>query len=186
MMKITISGLPGSGTTTLSKNLKKTLNFDYIYAGKIFREMADKRGLSVEEFNKQIENDPSIDTNLDRQVMSFADSHDNCIVEGRLSGWFAHREQSKDFVKIWVTAPIAVRLDRIAHRENEALDVTSKKVEMREKSEAKRYKEIYGIDISNLSIYDLIVDTSDKTPEETLDFVLSELEKHGLELPTEE
>lgn len=185
-MKITVSGLPGSGTTTLCKNLNKVLSFDYIYAGKIFREMAQKRGLSVEEFNKQIENDPSIDTNLDRQVMNFADSHANCIVEGRLSGWFAHREQNKDFVKIWVTAPLDIRLDRIAHRENETLDVTSRKVEMREKSEAKRYKSIYGIDISNLSIYDLIVETSDKTPEETLDFVLGELEKHGLKMPIEE
>lgn len=185
-MKITISGLPGSGTTTLSNNLSKTLSFDYIYAGKIYREMANKKGLSLEEFSKLTENDTSFDTALDRQVMSFADSHDNCIVEGRLSGWFAHREQSKDFVKIWVTAPVNVRLDRIAHRENETLDITSKKVEMREKSEAKRYKEIYGIDISNLSIYDLVVDTSDKTPGETLDFVLSELEKHGLEIPTEE
>ncbi len=181
-MKITVSGLPGSGTTTLCKNLQKTLSFDYIYAGKIYREMAKKKGLSLEEFSKLTENDNSFDTSLDRQVMSFADSHDNCIIEGRLSGWFAHREQSNDFFKIWVTAPINVRLDRIAHRENETLDITSKKVEMREKSEAKRYKSTYGIDISDFSIYDLIVETSDKDPNETLEFVLENLQKRGLKI----
>lgn len=182
-MKITVSGLPGSGTTTLSKNLQKTLGFDYIYAGKIFREMAKKKGLSLEDFSMLTETDTSIDTALDRQIMNFADTHENCIVEGRLSGWFSHREKSKDYFKIWVTAPLQVRLERVAQRENETLDVTAKKVEMREKSEASRYKMIYGIDISDFSIYDLIVDTSDKEPEETLEFVLGELEKKGLVLP---
>lgn len=184
-MKITVSGLPGSGTTTLSKNLQKASGFDYIYAGKIFREMAKKKGLSLEDFSKLTERDTFFDTSLDRQIMSFADAHENCIIEGRLSGWFAHREKSKDYIKIWLTAPIQVRLERIAQRENETLDIASKKVEMREKSEAKRYKSIYNIDISDFSIYDLIVETSDKTPEETLKFVLNELKRHGLKIESD-
>ena len=41
-MIITISGLAGTGTTSLSAALSNILGFEYIYAGKIFRDEAKK------------------------------------------------------------------------------------------------------------------------------------------------
>ena len=50
----------------------------------------------------------------------------------------------------------------------------------REKSEAKRYREYYGIDIDDESIYDLVIDTSDKSPDEIVNIILSSLKgEHG-------
>lgn len=179
-MRITIGGLLGSGTTTLSKNLKGVLEYPYIYAGQIFRDRAESMGISLEKLNTLAETDKNFDLETDRQMMNFADKNENAIVEGRLAGWFAHREKLENYYKIWLTAPFDTRLERVAGRENESMDLAREKMHMREKSEAKRYRDIYGIDITDISIYDLIVDNKDMEPEETLNTVLKALKKKGI------
>ena len=47
----------------------------------------------------------------------------------------------------------------------------------REKSESTRYKRYYNIDLDDTSIYDLIVDSSDKTPDEISKIIIKEIEK---------
>ena len=51
-MKITISGLPGSGTTTVAKLLAERLGYKLISAGDVFRKLAMERGMTLEEFSK--------------------------------------------------------------------------------------------------------------------------------------
>ena len=46
----------------------------------------------------------------------------------------------------------------------------------REKCEAARYSQWYGIDINDKSVYDLIVDTSDSPPEQVVDIIVKKLE----------
>jgi len=52
----------------------------------------------------------------------------------------------------------------------------------RQKSEALRYKKYYDIDISDDSVYDMVVDTSDLTPEQIVDLIVTEL-KEGKPCP---
>ena len=52
------------------------------------------------------------------------------------------------------------------------IDVSSE-ILKREKSEAARYKKYYKIDLNNKSIYDLVIDSSDKTPEVILAIILN-------------
>ena len=42
MTTITISGLPGTGKTTVAKLLEKRLGVRYVYSGEIFRETCEK------------------------------------------------------------------------------------------------------------------------------------------------
>ncbi|MDY6764406.1 MAG: AAA family ATPase [Halobacteria archaeon] len=155
-MKITVSGPPGSGTTTLSKALSSEFGLEHISSGDVFREMAEERGVTLATFNEMAEEDPDIDRQIDLRQREIGDERDDIILEGRLSGWMVEGAD----VKIWLKAPLRVRAGRVAEREEISVDQAYDEIKAREESEKKRYKEIHGIDIDDLSIYDLVIDTS--------------------------
>jgi len=178
MLTITVSGPPGSGTTTISKLLSEKLKLPHIYAGEIFRKEAEKRGMSLSDFSRYCEKHPEIDKELDNYQVEIL-RKGNVILEGRLSGWLAHLNNISAF-KILLKADRETRLDRIIKREGGDREKRRKEMVEREKSEAKRYKEYYGIDIDDESIYDLVIDTSDKSPDEIVNIILSSLKgEHG-------
>jgi len=175
MITITISGLPGTGKTTVAKLLEKQLELRYVYSGGIFREMAKKYKMSLEEFGKYCETHQEIDKKLDRHQLGIL-RKGNVIVEGRLSGWLAYQNHIPA-VKALLEADINVRASRIVKREQGDVEVRKKEILKRETSEATRYKKYYNIDVRDTSIYDIIIDTSDKTPEEIMEIILEHLEE---------
>lgn len=175
-MKITIGGLPGSGTSTAAKQLARQLKLQHIDAGDIWDEMAAARNTDVTGLNLLGESDPSIDKELDERMLEYAKTRDNVILEGRLIGWLSHKN-SLDNIKIWFDCPMGVRVKRVKKREGDNLAEIKADTIKRENSEAKRYKEYYDIDIKDLSIYDLVVDSSVKTPPEIVEFVLQKLDQ---------
>ena len=46
-MLITISGLPGSGKTTVARLVARDLGLEHVYAGNIFRHQAEAQGLTL-------------------------------------------------------------------------------------------------------------------------------------------
>ncbi len=98
-MKITISGPPGSGTTTAAKIVAKKLGLKLISAGDVFRQLAAKKGMTVEEFSQYAEENPEIDRLIDHTQKEMAEKEKDVVVEGRLSGWFIkkRRPQGMDF-----------------------------------------------------------------------------------------
>ncbi len=155
-MRITISGLPGSGTTTVAKLLSKELSMELISAGEMFRQIANEKRLKLEQFSKLAENNDDFDRQIDEKQGEEAMKRENVIVEGRLSGFFVPDAD----LKIWLEAPVEVRARRIAGREGTAYEEALFTMKNRERSEHKRYEKYYGINLDNLSIYDLIIDSS--------------------------
>ena len=170
-MIITISGTPGSGKSTVAKKLKKRLGFEYIYSGQIFRELADKHDMSLEEFGKYCEENSDIDKELDEKQVEILQTKDDIILEGRLSGWLSYKNNI-DALKIFLDADINIRTKRIIKREKGLFDKRKKEIKKREKSEKTRYKNYYGIDLDETSIYDMVIDTEDKKPEEIVDLIV--------------
>ena len=158
-MIITIGGLPGTGTTTIAKMIAEKYNLKHVCAGFIFREMAKEMGMDLQEFSKYAEEHEEIDKEIDRRQVELA-RQGNVILEGRLAAWMLLRNGVKPDLTIWFKAPLEVRAERISKRENIDKEDALKKMIERENSEKKRYKEIYNIDLDDLSIYDLIIDTS--------------------------
>lgn len=170
---ITISGLPGAGTTTVAKMLAEKLEMKYINMGEIFREMAESKGMKLKDFEKYCENNPEIDIEIDKKQEEII-REGNAIVEGRLSGWIAHLKKIDAF-KIWLDCEEKERIRRVVEREGG--DIFERKVDTkeREKSEERRYKKFYGIDINNKSIYDLVIDTTSIPPEKVVEKILNKL-----------
>jgi cytidylate kinase len=75
-------------------------------------------------------------------------------------------------LKVWIKAPVLTRVKRIQRRERSiSFDDELMKTVEREKSEALRYKNYYGIDITDLSIYDIVIDSEKWNQYQTLDIL---------------
>lgn len=154
-MIITLSGQPGSGKTSVAKEIADKYGFVIISAGEQFRKLAAEKGMTLEEFGRIAETDPSIDLAIDQRQKELSSKHPNVLVEGRLAGWTIDAD-----LKIWLKTPLRVRSERIAKRENIPVHRAFDETSAREKCEICRYKNFYDIDLTDLSCYDLIIDTT--------------------------
>jgi cytidylate kinase len=155
-MRITVSGLPGSGTTSLSRYLAERHGFSLISAVEVFRQLAKEHDMELAEFGRLAEGNPSFDKMIDERQKEIAKQRDNVIIEGRLSGWMVPEAD----LKIWLFAPIGCRIKRIVFRDHIVDEETAGAVTIeRERCEAGRYQSYYDIDISDLSIYHLILNS---------------------------
>lgn len=131
--------------------------------------MARERGVSLEEFGDIAEDDETIDRELDDRIVRMAGK--GTIMEGRLTGHLINQSEKKAF-KVWIEADEDIRIKRIAEREGESLSEVREKVEKRQKSERKRYREYYDIDLYDKSIYDMVIDSGKNTPEEIVEAII--------------
>ncbi len=156
-MLLTVSGPPGAGKSTTVAALAEAFDLEHVSGGDIFRELADERGLTAVEFNRLAEEDDQIDRDLDRRLRTVALERDDVLLESRLAGWLAGDAAD---LRLWLDAPIEVRAARIADREAKSAETALTETREREESEALRYREYYGIDIADLSIYDVSLNTA--------------------------
>lgn len=174
-MLITVSGPAGSGKSTLAANLAEQLSIEHISGGDIFRAIADERDLTPLELNRLAEEDDQIDRDLDSRLRGLARERDALVLESRLAGWMAG--EYADF-RIWLDAPLEVRAARIADREEKSPEQAREETHARSDSEALRYEEYYGIDIDDLEIYDLVVNTARWSPEGVLSLSRTAIESY--------
>lgn len=171
MVVIVISGLHGAGKTTVAAEVACRFGLRHICAGELFRRMAAERGMSLEDFNRYAETHPEIDKELDRRTVEEA-RKGNAVVDARLGGWLV----DADF-KILLVAPLEVRVERISRREGREKEEVLRETKQREESEARRFRELYGIDVNDFSVFDLILNTGRLSEEQTKRIIVSAVEK---------
>lgn len=159
---ITISGLHGSGTSTQAKRLAEALGLRYVSAGLLFRRIAEERGLTIEELSREAERNPELDRMIDERTREEA-RKGNVVIDASLSGWMVENADLKIFLK----APLGERVRRIARRERLTMEEAERETLKRERSERERFRRYYGIDISDLSIYDVVINTALFQPDAT-------------------
>jgi cytidylate kinase len=155
---VTISGLPGSGTSTASRAVADALGLDHVDGGQVFRALAAERGVDLTEFGRIAEDDPTIDVELDARLAERG-RKGHVVLESRLAGWIAHNEGLVG-LRVWMACDDGERARRVAQREGRTPNEARRLNDAREASEAQRYLGYYGIDITDLSPYDLVVDTT--------------------------
>lgn len=179
-MKITISGMIGSGKTTIGDELVKRLGYNRYSSGGFMREMADKEGITLLELSKRAEIDFSIDKKIDDRQIKLGETEDNFIIDGRLSWKFI-----PDSVKIYLDVSNEEAARRIFNDTKEirrkekfsSLEELIQQIKKRRACEIKRYKKYYNVNIHDKKNYDLYLNTTNMTIEEEVVFLIKEIEK---------
>jgi len=178
MAVIRVSGYPGSGKTTACVKLAEQLKYEYFYAGKILRDLAMQQHLAIEEFYALLIGDPTLEKSVDKHQEELMATHGNLIVEGRIAPFLPCPFQT---INILLTVDPRVGAKR-QHERPENSDFTLTEVETRTRerlaNEREHYQSLYGIDDHfDAGNFQIVIDTSTKTPEEVLVEILSQLKE---------
>ena len=189
LMIITISGQAGSGKSTMAQKLQDLFQAERIYVGGIRRELARKKGMSLEELNEYATTHPETDVDIDKEVAAqaraLAKSGKNIIVEGRTQFHFLP-ESIKIFMKvshdeaarrIWKDLQEKGTKEKRNEGNFKSLAELKKSLIERDKNDTLRYKKYYGFDHQDERHFDLVVDTTSLTPEETEEIILKFVQK---------
>ncbi len=179
-MIITISGLPGSGKSTVGKILAKKLGYEFMSMGDLRGKMAIDRGLTIDELNRLGEKEGWTDKEVDDYQREYGKTHDKLVVEGRLSFHFIPQS-----FKIFLTVNQKTAAARTMENRNERQDEKSAKtVEEAERllherieSDKKRYLKYYNLDYTDPKHYDLALDTTEPSIDEVVQIILDRLPK---------
>ncbi len=173
-MKITITGMPGSGKTSVGQKLAEKLGLEFLSIGDMRGKMAMDRGITIEELNKM----PWADKEVDDFQKEYGAAHDNFIVEGRLAFYFI-----PDSVKIFLDVNLRAAAKRVFNdprpdeKKRATVEDEMKAMSDRIRGDKKRYLKIYGVDPNDKKQFDIVVDTTNITREETLKILEEKMKK---------
>lgn len=171
---VTISGKIATGTTTLAKNLQQVLRWEYINAGELQRQYDREHGVNENSRGAMLRSDKH-----EREMEAFAqktltEKH-HMIYEAWLSGFVA-REMSGVLRVLVICSQDAIRIDRLANRDNVTIDEAKQYIKTREEENITKWKKIYGdYDFWDPKYYNLVIDTFSSGPMETQGKVLDKL-----------
>jgi cytidylate kinase len=167
---ITISGLPGSGTTTASRLVADALGLERVPGGEVFRQLAAEAGMSLAEFGVHAQGHPEIDIELDRRLTERAREGD-CVIESRLAGWLTARA-GLPAVRVWIDCSERIRAERVALRDGTTVEQATLDNRARASLEHSRYLAVYDIDLGDRSAYDLVLESTHAPATELADEVI--------------
>ena len=113
-MIITISGMPGSGKTTVAKLLAKRLGYEHYSMGDLRGKMAMERGISIDELNKLGEKESWTDKEADDYQKKLGETEDNFVTDGRTGFHFIPHSR-----KIFLKVDLRIGAERIKERARE-------------------------------------------------------------------
>lgn len=149
-----VTGFPGTGSSTVAQMLVESLGYEYVYAGGILRAMAKERGQTIDDFLVEVLQTPHIDRTLDEQLLHKA-SEGNVIIESRTLPWLLKTPA----YKVWLTCERPEQIRRLSLRGPEGA-AEAARIDEREAIERDRYRALYGFDMADLSVFDLVIDTT--------------------------
>jgi cytidylate kinase len=167
-IKIAVSGKSGCGNTTVSRLLAETLGLRFINF--TFRNLANERGLTLEEVILRAKEDDLWDREIDRRQVALAREGGGCVLGSRLAIWMLGEAD----LKVFLTASSAVRVKRILNREGGDPETVAAFTEYRDRQDRERYLRIYNIDNDKYDFADIIIETDGLDPPSIADIIIKE------------
>jgi len=172
--QIAVSGQSGCGNSTVSRLVAEQLQLELI--NYTFRTMAEEEGISFDELRRRAELSDAYDIQLDRRQVELAEKKP-CVLGSRLAVWMLKTAD----LKVYLRASIENRAERIWKREGGSLEERRRETEERDRNDTERYKRIYGIDNTDFSSADLVINTDRFDQYQTAEIIVSAvsaLQKH--------
>lgn len=171
---ITVSGKVAVGTTTLAKNLVHVLSWDHINFGALQREFDRKHGINENKQGALARSDKH-EQNMEKRGEELLKTGSNLIYEAWLSGFLA--KEYKDVLRVLlICSNKDITVDRVTNRENISVAEAKHWIKQREEENEKKWKKLYGdFDFWDSKYYNLVIDTYNSGPMETLGKVLDKI-----------
>ncbi len=193
---ITLSGLPGCGSTTLLNLLREELKFDGwkgFSGGEFMRAYAEEKGMfdktaGYHHDSRHYEDD--FDRKVDMGMREKLATEEKWIIESWLSG-FMGQQIPKVYKVLLTCSDDAVRIDRIVNRDAVTADVAKRNMQERYEANLLKWQRMYHaewqawavepgtvkasdpIDFWRPDLYDVVIDTYSHNQQQTLEIVLN-------------
>jgi len=138
-----------------------------------FRSLAAEQGIEFWEFCKLAEESDEHDREVDRRQVEMALAVENCVLGSRLAIWMLKEAD----LKVYLTATTEERAKRVLKREGGTFAERLAQTSQRDKKDSARYLRLYGINNSDTSIADLVIDTTKLEPAEVAALIIAEAKK---------
>lgn len=195
---VTVSGLPGAGSSTLGVQVAKATGWKYFSGGDFLRAYAIEQGWFDDE--NKLHHDQSImpddaDRLVDFGMREKVEKGKGNVLDSWLSGFMVQGVEG--VLKVLVKcSDDAIRIDRIVNRDEVDVSEAKRHIFDREEKNRVKWERMYAkewkewvvdkgilsgdkeIDFWHPSLYDLLIDTYSKSKEESLDLVLERLSGH--------
>lgn len=168
-MIITISGLPGSGKSTIGKRLAKQLGYRFYSMGDLRGKMAMERNMSIDQLNKLGESEEWTDQEVDEYQKKLGQTEDNFVIDGRLSWHFIPQS-----FKVFLTVNVEEGARRIFKRQRpdespvKSVEEMAAQIRARIASDNTRYQKWYGVQFDDPKNYNITIDTTAISPKQVV------------------
>lgn len=198
---ITISGLPGAGSSTLGRGLAKVLGWEYFSGGDFMRAYAVENGLfdakSAVHHKATVYGD-EFDKQVDFGMRDWLKKKQAKILESWLSGFVAQGIKGTLKVLIFCSED-RIRVDRLVNRDGVSVEEAKEHIFTREEENLKKWTRLYKkqwqewvkkeyqgarrgewLDFYQPKLYDLAIDTLSHDRKAVLNTVLEKLGYKGI------
>jgi cytidylate kinase len=172
---VCISGMAGTGKSTLAKKLGQKYGLRYYSGGDALRALAAERGYNSYgngwwetsgglSFLEQRKVDPSFDRAVDEKLLEYA-AEGNVLLDSWTMPWL-----SKQGFKIWLAASVETQAERIAQRDKMTVEQALEALKEKEARTKAIYKQLYGFALGeDFTPFNLVLDTDNLGAEEVFE-----------------
>jgi cytidylate kinase len=169
---ICISGMAGTGKSTLAKKLAQKYGLKYYSGGDALKALAAEKGCDVASngwwessegltFLRQRERDLQFDKAVDDKLLEYA-QQGNVLLDSWTMPWLV-----KTGFKIWLLASIEKRAARVAERDKITLQDALQILKEKEARTKAIYQQLYGFNLGeDYAPFNLVLDTDNLNAEE--------------------
>ena len=180
---ICISGLTGTGKSTLGRKLAERYGLKYVSGGEALKKKAAELGYHVDRLGwwespeaasfmeKRLE-DHRFDREVDEWLIRLG-REGGVVIDSWTISWLLDKGIG---LRIWLHASPDVRAKRVAKRDGISLREALEALARKDEKTKTIYKRIYGFDLFDLSPYDLIIDTDNLSQEEVFSAICAVVE----------
>ncbi len=172
---ICISGMAGTGKSTLAKRLAAKYGLKYYSGGDALRGLAAEKGFNAYangwwespeglKFLEQRKADPSFDKEVDERLLKYA-AEGGVLLDSWTMPWLV-----KKGFKIWLSASPDKQVERIVQRDNMTHEQALEALREKEGRTKAIYKQLYGFSLGeDFAPFNLVLDTDNLTAEEVFE-----------------
>jgi len=187
---ICISGMAGTGKSTLSKKLAEKYGLRYFSGGDVLKELAKQEGYDVSvqgwwessqglHFLNERINDPKFDKAVDDKLLEYA-NQGNVLLDSWTMPWLL-----KEGFKIWLEASFEKRAARVAVRDGMTVAEAFGFLQEKEARTKAIYKSLYGFVLGeDFEPFDFVLDTDNLSADEVFVVLCKVIDNVFLSVPT--